>query len=514
MKTKSYTSIVTLFFLLQVSFPSVAQKFNTSLSATYLNAPFGNLYASGNELISFEETDKKMQLAYTMKLSKAKFGIKLLKYDAAYKSLIKETQLFNGERLCGPFSTSIQKINDKLWLFYSVYEEGSKNVINLMGAKIDPASLTIGEPKQLLQIDQDNTGLFKSMNLMERMVFYTSESPDKSKLLVFWSSNMNNQFFMSVLSSDLDQLWSRKETATSLNAANVNSACVDNNGNVYVGYRYSAEKNEYIGRVTVYQQRGKPKNIDINTTNGFVHKVSVVPAKKADVVYMAGTYARETDRLIGAFSQTITTSNLKPGKLIAKEFPTELVELTAKDAWASTKSKKYGLEPITMQPYELEDGSIALVGQFRSFTSTEKHSYNISGGIVNIRLAESEAQFSWIPKYRVSAGYSIGDAYYAFPHKNKLLIFYNDEADNLKKAIGEKYSTSNNYKNVVLAVASMDDEGKLSREKLIDMASENYLPVGESITPISSASLSVPILKIKGAGGIGAESKTGVINIE
>src|SRR5688500_6409482 len=101
------------------------------------------------------------------------------------------------------------------------------------------------------------------------MVAYVTTSTDKSKLLVFLSSNMNNQFFMSVVNADLDPVWSKKEIATSLNAANVNSACVDNKGNVYVGYRYSVEKNEYIGRVTVYQAQGRPRNIDIKTPNGF-----------------------------------------------------------------------------------------------------------------------------------------------------------------------------------------------------------------------------------------------------
>ncbi|HKO81918.1 MAG TPA: hypothetical protein VJU78_16040, partial [Chitinophagaceae bacterium] len=327
-------------------------------------------------------------------------------------------------------------------------------------------------------------------------------------------SNMNNQFFMSVLNTELDQVWNRKEIATSLNAANVNSACVDNNGNVYVGYRYSVENNEYIGRVTVYQSQGKPRNIDIKTPNGFVHKVAVVPAKKGDAVYMAGAYAGNADCLIGVFSQTVATANFKPGKLQSKEFSPELVKQLDKESWASTKSKKYGLWPITLKAYELEDGSIGMAGQFERYTSTERHSYVHTGAILNVRLNGSNDQITWIPRYRVSAGNIIGSSYYAFPHKDKLLIFYNDEADNLKKEVGEKYSTSNNYKNVVLAVATMDENGKLKREKLIDLANENYLPVGESIFPITPTSLAVPILKIKGAGGIGAESKTGVINIE
>lgn len=509
---KICASLVVQLLLFQLSVSSFAQNYKTTLSATYLNAPFSNLYTSGNEMISFGETDKKRQLAYTLKLSKAKFGIKLLKYDASM-NLVKENQLFNGERICGPFSSSIQTINDKLWLFYSIYEEDSKNVINLMGANIDPVSLAIGEPKQLLQIDQDNTGLFKSMTLMQKQTFFVKGSPDKSKLLIFWASNMNDQFFMAVLKPDLDLIWNRKETV-GLNRTIVNSTCVDNIGNVYTGYNYNSGGDANKSRVSVYVQKGRPVNVEVKMATGHPYDVLMVPSKKGDEVYVTGTYAGHANCLIGIYSQSISTSTFKQNRIVTKEFTPQLIELIAKDSWASTKSKKYGLEPISMQAYELEDGSIGLVGQFRKSNSTEKHVYILSGGIVNVRLKDNDASFSWIPKYRVSAGSTIGDSYYAFPYKDKLLIFYNDEADNIKIPVGEKYSTSNNYKNVVLAVASMDANGTLKREKLVDLANENYLPVGESIMPRSSRCLLVPILKIKGMGGIGAESKWGVIDIE
>jgi hypothetical protein len=48
----------------------------------------------------------------------------------------------------------------------------------------------------------------------------------------------------------------------------------------------------------------------------------------------------------------------------------------------------------------------------------------------------------------------------------------------------------------------MDKDGKLQRKNLIDLADENFLPVGEDIIPLSSNLLGVPIPKVKGFGGI------------
>ena len=60
----------------------------------------------------------------------------------------------------------------------------------------------------------------------------------------------------------------------------------------------------------------------------------------------------------------------------------------------------------------------------------------------------------------------------------------------------------------------MDKDGKLERKNLIDLANENFLPVGEDIIPLSSNLLRVPILKVKGLGGIAENGKWGTITIE
>lgn len=513
MNKKNRIRVVTPLLLLTLSFSSVAQKFNTSISTTYKHETLQDLHSSGNELISFEKTDRKTKYGANINPAKLLFGIKLSANHPTNLSVIRESQLFNGEKVCGPLHSSIQSINDKLWLFYSVYDKSSKNVISLMAARIDPASLTIGEPKQLLQIDPANTRLLTTIFSMEMQTLLIKRSPDKSKVLVFWASNRNDQCFISVFNPELELIWSRKETIGGKETT-ITSACVDNSGNVYAGYDFTVGGANYRRQISVFRQQSAPLHMEIQTGDSHPYDVIVLAAKKGDVVHVTGTYGSSVNSLTGVYSQTISTSDFKPSPMILKDFTPEFVKELAKDTWASTQPKKYGLESITMQAHELEDGSIGLVGQFRRSTTTEKNYYSITGSIVNVRLNGSDALFGWIPKYRVSAGSTIGDFYSAFPYKNQLLIFYNDEARNLEKAIGEKYSTANVYTNHVLVVAYMDAGGQVKREKLIDLVNEGFLPLGEKITPVSPASLMVPIVKVKSLGRDGKESKTGVITIE
>lgn len=515
MNRRLFFAAIAGFIFFQLPFAAIAQKFSTSLSAAYPGSNSATkglkMYGSGNELIAIEEVQKN----FTATKPTTQYGIKLLKYDTSMK-LVKETILFQDERFCGPGHASIQTINDKLWLFYPVQENKNKDVTNLMGAIIDPASLTIGEPKQLLQIQLDNAEVNKSVS--EKSLYSSIiSSPDKSKLLVFWSSNLGNKFFMAVLNANLDPVWRKTETVNSFGEVNANSACLDNDGKVYVGYRYGIEKNNIAGRVTVYQQKGSSRNLDIKVPGGRVRDVYVLSAKNGNVVYMAGTLANEEDdHLKAAFAQSVTTSSLTTGKLFSKEFPLELLELAKKGSWASTKKNGSGLNPLTMQPYELEDESIALVGQFQrsAYNYTKNLTEYLYGSILNIRLKDNDINFGLIPKSSIRNEYNLEDGYYAIPYKNKLLIFYNDEVKNIEKGVDERLSTSISNRGMVLAVASMDEKGMLRREKLLDLSDDHFMLVAAAITPLSSTSLSAPVVKVNTLIGIGKERKTGQINIQ
>ncbi|HEX7905249.1 MAG TPA: hypothetical protein VF487_15360 [Chitinophagaceae bacterium] len=510
---KLFLKSTSLFLLLSLCISANGQTFKTSVSASFNDMPDGNVYKIDNGFIAFKETDQKTQFGYTFKLSKAKFGIKLLQYDASMK-LVKENHLLNGEKNFGPLPPLLRKINDKLYLIYFSYGEEESNTLKLLATEIDPVSLQTGAPKELLQADLRNIGIGKLGELLTKAKLIVKSSPDYTKLLTVWSSGLDNIINVSVVSIDLAPVWNRKETISMTDELIVSSAAVDNNGAAYIAYKFKAGRNEYAKHVAIYQSKGRPKDFEVRSNTGSPYQVLLVAARAGNMVYAVGTLTGESGNLTSIFSQTISSSTFKEDKIQTTDFSQDLVTQLDKDGWADTKPKKYGLDGLDMVAYELEDGSIGMVGEFERIAYGEKHSALVSGSILNVRLNSGRAVINWIPKARVSAGRTIGSSYYAFPFKDKLLVFYNDEAANLKIEVGDKYSSSNNYKNVVLVAGWMEADGKIKREKLIDLAAENFLPVGDAITLLSSSSLLVPVRKIKGFGGIDKESKWGTITIE
>ena len=207
---KGILPVAAFLLLLQASFLTNAQKFTTSVSESFRIELDGAMFKSGNDFITFKETDKKTVFGITFKLSKAKFGIKLLLYDATMK-LVKENHLSSGEKNFGPFPSAIKKINGKPWLVYFTYEDDEENSLKIMAAEIDPVSLNLGNAKELLQVGLGKSGLLKSLELLGKGQFLLKWSPDNTRLLSFWSSGLDNQVFMSVLDADLNPVWNKKE---------------------------------------------------------------------------------------------------------------------------------------------------------------------------------------------------------------------------------------------------------------------------------------------------------------
>ena len=97
--------------------------------------------------------------------------------------------------------------------------------------------------------------------------------------------------------------------------------------------------------------------------------------------------------------------------------------------------------------------------------------------------------------------------------KNGVIVFYNDHEENVKRDIGKSPLRSDNFKNSVLVAATISPDGSVKREILIDLSSEDYLPVAENLQTISASSVLVPIHRIKGVGKVTDDFKWGLIEI-
>jgi hypothetical protein len=209
MNNKSCTVLI-IACILQLSFAGNAQKFTTSVSETFKMDLYQSMFKSGNDFITFKETDQKTLVGMGYNLSKARFGIKLFRYDGSMK-LIKENHLSGGDKNFGPFPSRMIKVNDKLWLVYFNYGEVEKNSLKIMAAEINPVSLEIAPAKKLLELNLGNTGLSKSVDLLRLAKLIIEPSPDKTKLLVCWAPGLGNEYFISVTDTELNPGWEKKE---------------------------------------------------------------------------------------------------------------------------------------------------------------------------------------------------------------------------------------------------------------------------------------------------------------
>lgn len=501
--------IITLFALiLSCSFLS-AQQFNVSLSEKIkLNADSRPL-KSGDGYFSLA-TDTKNQFGYTFKLNKVKYSAKLQKYDKNLK-MMKEVKLADGERVFGPFKPFLKIVDDKIFFInYQQSEESDRILIS--ASEIDPVSLSLHPSVELLSIEQKNVGLQQSMDLITSNKFVFSLSPDHSRSLVLWSSGINNQVFLSVMGDGFKKIRSANELVRTETTITVANACLDNAGNVFVACYNEKNKTAHL---LINRDRQKTVDRDIKIQGGTPGQVFVLPSNKDNSIKLAGTYKEMNGNLAGAFSETLTAPDFQLNAPVKSAFPKLLVEQFDNDGWANAKTKNFGISDlIDFQPFVLEDGSIDLVGEFRRIEQGTKTSFVLSGDILNVHIKKDGTIFSRIPKLRVSAGSTFGDSFYPIAYKNQVIVFYNDHEANMKQDIGKSPSRSDNYKNSVLVAASINAEGNVKREILIDLSREDYLPVAEDLQQLSPSSILVPIRRIKGFGSITDDFKWGTIEIK
>lgn len=504
------------FLLVQLFHVAHAQKFTSKVSSTFEKELSNNFTMVGNRIIMAEEVDKNRQFAFSFKLSKLKFAIKLYSYDADGK-LVKENAVFNGERKFGPLPSSIKMVGDKPYLIYTIFEE-KETTISWMASEIDPVSLAFSEAKPLLSIDYKKVGLMKVMEFIDGSNYVLQLSPDKSRVLCLWSSGLDNQYSISVLDAAMNPIWNTKESVLAAPKIKVTSATVTNNGTVYVSYKPDS-KDEYDVHVAVCSPNKKPKDHAIKLQTGRAFDALLVASQKDNLVHVTGTFSGASDFIDGVYYQSISADG-KLDKAITTNFSEELLKHLDKvdpGSWAITKAKKHGTYRLkNMKAFELEDGSVSMIGEFRRVEYNAQHqAHQYSGSLINARFVSgTTAKVAYIPKFRISSVYNIGDSYFGMPYKNQLLVFYNDHKENLTSDVWAKGGNSHNYKKSVLAVATIDAEGNVKRESVLDLTADSFLPIGDQIVGLTQASLLIPISRIKNLGSIDKDSKWATISID
>lgn len=471
------------------------------------------------------EIDMQGISGFSANLKKSMHNITLRKYDATLAETNK-ARVGGQEKEFGPLPPSLKVVNDKLYLLY--YKMNEKNNLILYAAGVDPSTLELSQPSELLSIDEDKKYLefymrsvsfdnpnlyvyhsnFASSPTQLCKTFFFEGSPGGSCYIVAWTSAWNNKLFFSVLNKDMKRIRTGTETLPDENSLAFSNACVDNNSNAYFSYSYS-KKSKAISEILINKKAGasEVKSITIPDADPFGAYAAL--DKENAKLLICGAYKEDNDYLAGVYILSLNTNNLAMSTVSKTSFPKDLVEIFDKEGWGNKKEKKFGLsDGLVLEANMLDNGIMNLTGEFRRTVSGVRASFKEAGSLLNARFNNGNTVvFSRIPKVRVSAGSTFGDSYRVFGYKNSLVIFYNDHLSNLKLDISKPPARSDVYKNSVMAAAIIDSNGVVKREMVIDKSDEDYLASVESMQEMLPGNFFMVMRRIKGMGGVTSDIK-------
>jgi hypothetical protein len=494
------------------------------------------LVPDGNGFLGMEVAPNRFPLVHsTHKKRLVRFGITLSKWTSSM-ILKKESTLFNGERSCGPFPPELLLLYGQPFLLYGQFlsdDEDSKWQVML--AKVDTATLQPGQPKELFLLEQRNLGLTRSVEALNKLPLGIKASPDSSKILLIWATQADNYILFDVLDRHLDRLWSKEQEIRSDGVSAIQSACVNNRGSVFFTYfpATGGTRGPTLATTPVRTPSGMPVRTsdrtpagkeglhepqislcnpdgtwadrELRLANGHPISLSLLNDKDSNYITVTGTWSDKPGYVSGVYEARIDLTKEKINQIRQVAFPDTLIKRLHQDHWAQTNAKKYGLEPIDLQAFLLDDGSIGLVGEFRAWDQIDprKDTVFVDGDFLYVHLPidpAGTAVFRVLTDYRRDEEKSIGARFFALPRNNGITLLYPYNWAHTQTGIAFESIAFSNYYNVDLMAAAFSDSGEARTETLVSYGRDHYVTALESIQILSTSSFLVLLQKIQNPG--------------
>ena len=291
-----------------------------------------------------------------------------------------------------------------------------------------------------------------------------------------------------------------------------------NDGFVYVAIKhYSAEitreaMREDGDRVPTYQykllsygQGGSTGEITFDLQKQFILGTKIIYNKDQSLT-VAGLYkAKPNGRVRGAFYTTLDRSGkeLTSAKLVS--FPEEIITLIDKDDFGKDKKSDPGIS----SRFKIRDilyrtnGSVDLISEFEdrytvvdntgggfgtsiSTGRMRSTTYYVSGSIISVNIpAQGEPRFTRIPKHQRMAEAQLFLGYFPIVYRDKLVIIYNDEEDNLERDLSKGAKLTSRFKRSSLVAAIIDSKGNLERRTIYNHRDEDYITLPRNTSKLT-----------------------------
>jgi hypothetical protein len=382
-------------------------------------------------------------------------------------------------------------VKKNLFLFTSQFDKDSK-ATNFYAQQLNIKSLQPeGKPV--------NLGSFDSPKKSSQSTVDYELSKDSTKILMFglspYSKKEKEKYYLGVYDYNMKKLW---ENTIVLPYPDkyvvIMDYLVTNEGKVGViikHYDQEVSKEEvkvdgekvpaYKTKFLLYDETlAAPKEFVLQTGGKFIHTLQLTDDAQ-NKLSLFGLYKEKSGGNITGFlladidknTREVKTSKMNP-------FPIELLDMVRVDKQGSNKEKDPGLSSYfsLAQVVDRKDGSKDYLLEYSSawlvtVSSSRYSSYSYwqydYGDIIDINLkSNGSVILCRLPKMQSSKEKRNFSNFKALPYKDKVVIFYNDERDNVDRDLNRKPDDISNFNKCVFVMATIDSKGKMERQILFD----------------------------------------------
>jgi hypothetical protein len=391
---------------------------------------------------------------------------------------------------------NLMSVKGRIYLFTSQYDKESKSTsffcqpLNIQTLNTEGKVITLGS--------------FDAINKSSQSTVGYGLSKDSTKILMFglspYSKKENEKYYMGVYDQDMKKVWQNTvELPYKDKYIAILGSLVTNEGKVGVILKHydqevtsesvkgdGSRMPSYKTKLLLYENGNtKPTEFLLNTGDKFIHTLQLTHDKDNNLV-LFGLYKTKHNGYINGYlvanidktSKAVTISKMDA-------FPTALVELVKKDKQGSDKEKDpgFGTAFRLAQIVDREDGSKDYLLEYssevfiqghttyngRTWTTTPSYWLYNYGDIIDISIKPNGSTvIARIPKMQTSRDVRIYSNFRALGYKDKLVMFFNDDEDNVTRDLDKKPDDVQKFNKSVLAMATVDAKGNLERSIVMD----------------------------------------------
>jgi hypothetical protein len=422
-------------------------------------------------------------------------------------------------------------------MFTSQYDKDNKST-NFFCQKINITNLNPeGKPV--------NLGSFDAVNKKSQSTVGYEVSKDSSKILMLglspFSKKDNEKYYMAVYDNSMKKMWDNTvELPYKDKFVTIMDNIVTNDGKVGIIIKHydqevsnkesvrqdGSRMPSYKTKFLLYESGNtKPAEFVLNTKDKFVHTLQLTNDMNQNLM-LFGLYKNKYNGYVSGFFTTTINKDTKEVTVSKMDaFPMEFIEQIKIDKQGSDKEKDPGLGDAfkLAKVVDRADGSKDYILEFQRAVyhpstyngktwSAPYWSYNY-GDIVDICLKPNGSTvISRIPKMQSTINVLMYSTFQALPYKDKLLLFYNDERDNVERDLAKKPDDITKFSKSVLAMATIDAKGTLTRSTLLDHKEMKLTTCIRESQPLDGKRIG--LYALKGAGVFSsAKDMVGILEI-